>query len=128
MPGRITRGGRLPRRGMRSVSCRGLRQASRKRGKTDGVDAEAIAEAVTRLNMRFVPVNLAKTQAALLDHKSRDFLVRQRTQIIDAIRAHMGEFGIVVAKGFQNIERLIAAARNMPEAAGAAVDMLPGQL
>jgi transposase len=54
--------------------------------------------------------------------------VGQRTQIINAIRAHMGEFGIVVAKGIQNIERLIAAARNVPEAARAAVDMLADQL
>jgi len=99
-----------------------------KRGKTDAVDAEAICEAVTRPTMRFVPVKSAETQAALLDHKTRDFLVRQRTQIINAIRAHMGEFGVVVAKGIQNIERLIAAARNVPDAARAAVDMLADQL
>ncbi|WP_349294829.1 IS110 family transposase (plasmid) [Thioclava sp. 'Guangxiensis'] len=99
-----------------------------KRGKTDAADAEAICEAVTRPTMRFVPVKSAQTQAALLDHKAREFLVRQRTQIINAIRAHIGEFGIVVAKGIQNVDRLIAAARNMPEAARAAVDMLAEQL
>ncbi len=99
-----------------------------KRGKTDAVDAEAICEAVTRPTMRFVPVKSAEIQAALLDHKTRDFLVRQRTQIINAIRAHMGEFGIVVAKGIQNIERLIAAARNVPDAARAAVDIRAEQL
>jgi transposase len=99
-----------------------------KRGKTDAVDAEATCEAVTRPTMRFVPVKSAETQAALLDHKTRDFLVRQRTQIINAIRAHMGEFGIVVAKGIQNIERLIAAAQNVPEAARLALDMLAEQL
>lgn len=99
-----------------------------KRGKTDAVDAEAICEAVTRPTMRFVPVKSAQTQAALLDHKTRDFLVRQRTQIINAIRAHMGEFGIVVAKGIQNVERLIAAAAAVPEAARAALDMLAEQL
>ncbi|MER5174119.1 IS110 family transposase [Thioclava kandeliae] len=99
-----------------------------KRGKTDAADAEAICEAVTRPTMRFVPVKSTQTQAALLDHKARDFLVRQRTQIINAIRAHIGEFGIVVAKGIQNVDRLIATARNMPEAARAAVDMLAEQL
>ena len=66
-----------------------------KRGKTDAVDAEAICEAVTRPTMRFVPVKSADRQAALLDHKARDFLVRQRTQIVNAIRAHLSEFGIV---------------------------------
>lgn len=51
-------------------------------------DAEAICEAVTRPTMRFVPVKSAARQAALLDHKARDFLVRQRTQTVNAIRAH----------------------------------------
>jgi transposase len=63
-----------------------------KRGKTDAADAEAICEAVTRPTMRFVPVKSAERQAALLDHKARDFLVRQRTQTVNAIRAHLGEF------------------------------------
>ena len=53
-----------------------------KRGKTDAADAEAICEAVTRPTMRFVPVKSAERQAALLDHKTRDFLVRQRTQLV----------------------------------------------
>jgi transposase len=57
-----------------------------KRGKTDAADAEAICEAVRRPTMRFVPMKSAERQAALLDHKSREFLVRQRTQIINAIR------------------------------------------
>src|SRR6056297_164378 len=78
-----------------------------KRGKTDAADAEAICEAVTRPTMRFVPVKSAERQAPLLDHKTRDFLVRQRTQLVtpeaclrhDTIRAHLSEFGIVVAKG-----------------------------
>lgn len=78
--------------------------------------------------MRFVPVKLVETQAALLDHKTRDFFVWQRTQIINAIWAHMDEFGVVVEKGTQNIERLIAAARNAPDAARTAVEMLADQL
>ncbi len=99
-----------------------------KRQKNDAADAEAICEAVTRPTMRFVPVKSADTQAALLDHKTRDFLVRQRTQIINAIRAHVGEFGIVVAKGIQNVERLIAVTQDAPEAARPALNMLVDQL
>ena len=99
-----------------------------KRGKTDAIDAEAICEAMTRPTMRFVPVKSADRQAALLDHKARDFLVRQRTQTVNAIRAHLAEFGIVVAKGIHNVDRLLEAACNMPSAARPALDLLVGQL
>jgi transposase len=82
--------------------------------------------------MRFVPVKSAERQAALLDHKTRDFLVRQRTQLVtpeaylrhDTIRAHLSEFGIVVAKGIHNVDRLLEAAKDLPKAARPAVDML----
>lgn len=83
---------------------------------------------MTRPTMRFVPVKSADTLAALLDHKTRDFLVRQRTQIINAIRAHVGEFGIVVGKSIQNVERLIAVTQDAPEAARPALNMLVDQL
>ena len=99
-----------------------------KRGKTDAADAEAICEAVTRRTMRFVPVKSAERQAALLDHKTRDFLVRQRTQLVNTIRAHLSEFGIVVAKGIHNVDRLLAAAGDLPDAARPAVDLLAEQL
>jgi transposase len=99
-----------------------------KRGKTDAADAEAICEAVTRPAMRFAPVKSAGRQAALLDHKARDFLVRQRTQTVNGIRAHLAEFGIVVTKGIHNLDRLLAAARDVPEAALPALDLLAGQL
>lgn len=99
-----------------------------KRGKTDQADAEAICEAVTRPTMRFVPVKSAQRQAALLDHKTRDFLVRQRTQLVNTIRAHLSEFGIVVAKGIHNVDRLLEAAKDLPAAARPAVDMLADQL
>lgn len=98
-----------------------------KRGKTDAVDAEAICEAVTRPTMRFVPVKSAARQAALLDHKAGDFLVRQRTQIVNAIRAHLSEFGTVVAKGVHNVDRLFDAAHDVPDAARPALDVLAGQ-
>lgn len=70
-----------------------------KRGKTDAADAAAICEAVTRPSMRFVPVKSEAATAALVLHRARDFLVGQVTQISNAIRAHMAEFGIVAAKG-----------------------------
>lgn len=99
-----------------------------KRGKTDQADAEAICEAVTRPTMRFVPVKSAERQAALLDHKTRDFLVRQRTQLVNTIRAHLSEFGIVVAKGIHNVDRLLEAATELPAAARPGVDLLADQL
>lgn len=99
-----------------------------KRGKTDAGDAEAICEAVIRPTMRFVPVKPADRQAALLDHGARDVLVRQRTQIANAIRAHSGEFGVVVATGIHDVDRMIKAARDVPHAAVPAFDTLAGQL
>ena len=69
-----------------------------RRGKTDQADAAAICEAVTRPSMRFVPVKSEATQALLLTHKAREFLVRQLTQVTNAIRAHLGEFGIVAVQ------------------------------
>ena len=78
--------------------------------------------------MRFVPVKSAERQAALLDHKTRDFLVRQRTQLVNTIRAHLCEFGIVVAKGIHNVDRLLEAAKDLPATARPAVDMLADQL
>lgn len=70
-----------------------------KRGKTDAADAEAICEAVTRPTMRFVAVKSKEQQAAPMLHKTRDLLVRQRTMLINALRAHLGEYGIVEPKG-----------------------------
>ncbi len=99
-----------------------------KRGKTDAADAEAICEAVTRPTMRFVPVKSAERQVALLNHKTRDFLVRQRTQLVNTIRAHLSEFGIVVAKGIHNVDRLLEASSELPDAARPAIDMLADQL
>jgi len=101
-----------------------------KRGKTDKADAEAICEAVSRPSMRFVPVKSEETQALLLTHKAREFLVRQQTQIVNAMRAHLGEFGIVVPKGIHNVERLIAACdrADLPAPARKALNLLADQL
>lgn len=101
-----------------------------KRGKTDAADAEAICEAVSRPSMRFVPVKSEDTQALLMTHKAREFLVRQQTQIVNAMRAHLGEFGIVVPKGIHNVERLIIACEQaeLPAPARKALSLLADQL
>ena len=70
-----------------------------KRGKNDAVDAEAICEAVTRPNMRFVPIKNTEQQSVLMLHRSRDLLIRQRTMLLNAIRGHLAEFGIITAQG-----------------------------
>ena len=100
-----------------------------KRGKTDAADAGAICEAVIRPNMRFVPLKTEKQQAVLMQHRARDFLVRQLTQLANAIRAHLGEFGIVVPKGVHNMGRLIAEAETagLPPEARMPLDLLAGQ-
>src|SRR4051795_12586842 len=70
-----------------------------KRNKTDARDAEAICEAVTRPTMRFVPIKSVEQQAALALHRTRDLLVRQRTQLVNMIRGLLAEFGIDIPKG-----------------------------
>lgn len=77
-----------------------------KRGKTDAGDDEAISEAVTRPTMRFVPVKSAEQQAALALHRTRDLLVRQRTQLVNMLRGLLAEFGIEMARGLHHALRL----------------------
>lgn len=79
-----------------------------KRSKSDAADAAAICEAVTRPSMRFVPVKTAEQQAALMLHRTRDLLIRQRTQLINALRAHLAEFGLVADKGREGVAELAA--------------------
>ena len=99
-----------------------------KRGKTDAADAAAICEAVTRPTMRFVAVKSEACSSVLVLHRTRDFLVRQRTQIGNAIRAHMTEFGIITAKGAQNVDRLQDQLDRLPQAARLPVSLLFDQL
>ena len=80
-----------------------------KRGKTDAADAEAICEAVTRPTMRFVPVKSAEQQAVLMLHQTRDLLVRQRTALVNALRGHMAELGVVAPQGISRVGDLVAA-------------------
>ncbi len=100
-----------------------------KRGKTDAADAGAICEAVSRPSMRFVPVKTEAQQAVLMMHRARDFLVRQLTQVTNAIRAHLAEFGIVAPKGVHNVGHLLAMAQEaaLPEGARNSVKLLGEQ-
>lgn len=70
-----------------------------KRGKNDAVDAAAVCEAVSRPDMRFVPIKSAENQASLMLHKTRELLVKQRTMSVNALRGHLAEFGVVAARG-----------------------------
>jgi hypothetical protein len=94
-----------------------------KRQKNDMADAEAICEAVTRPSMRFVPVKSPGQQSVMVLHRTRSILVRQRTQLSNAIRGHMSEFGIVAPigrNGLQTLkERVDAGDARVPEEAGA---------
>ena len=79
-----------------------------KRQKNDAADAEAICEAATRPTMRFVAVKSEETQGAAMVFRIRELLIRQRTQAINALRGHLGEFGQVVPQGATNAARLCA--------------------
>src|ERR1700692_1270443 len=90
-----------------------------KRNKNDAADAEAICEAVRRPTMRFVQVKSAEQQSQLMLHRTRDLVMRQRTQVINALRAHMAELGMTAAQGNAGLRELLAII------AGAADEALP---
>lgn len=103
-----------------------------KRGKTDASDAEAICEAVQRPTMRFVPIKSVDQQAALALHRTRDLLVRQRTQLVNMIRAVLAEFGIDIPKGITYalafIRRAVAGeAQEIPQLAARVIGALAEQ-
>ena len=104
-----------------------------KRNKNDAADAEAICEAVRRPTMRFVRVKSAEQQGQLMQHRTRDLLMRQRTQVINALRAHLAELGIVAAQGREGIKELLAIITDegderLPIDARASVIVLAAQL
>ena len=104
-----------------------------KRQKNDATDAEAICEAVTRPNMRFVPTKSAEQQSGLVLHRTRHLLMRQQTSVINAIRAHLAEFGIVAPVGRNGVEDLLRIVADpsderLPELARACVAALGSQL
>jgi transposase len=79
-----------------------------RRQKNDAADAAAICEAVTRPSMRFVPIKSPEQQAALAVHRTRDLLIGQRTQLINALRAHLAELGLVAEQGRDGFAKLVA--------------------
>lgn len=99
-----------------------------KRQKNDAADAEAICEAAQRPTMRFVAPKSEQTQAAALVFRARDLLVKQRTQIINALRGHLAEFGLVVAKGPAHVSQLVRTVADpeepIPEIARPVLQML----
>jgi len=101
-----------------------------KRNKTDAADAEAIAEALTRPTMRFVPVKSVDQQSMLMLHRVRELLVRQRTMLATALRAHLAEFGIIAPQGIHRIQKLAAQVHDpaVPPPAREALKLLVAQL
>ncbi len=104
-----------------------------KRQKNDAADAEAICEAVTRPSMRFVPIKSPEQQSVMVAHRTRSILTRQRTQLANAIRGHMSEFGLVAPIGRNGLEVLIAMIADVgddrvPKEARACLLMLVAQL
>jgi transposase len=104
-----------------------------KRNKNDAADAEAICEAVRRPTMRFVQVKSAEQQAQLMQHRARDLLMHQRTQLINAMRSHLAELGIIAPQGREGVKELLAIISNednkhLPNDARASLIVLAAQL
>ncbi len=104
-----------------------------KTNKNDASDAEAICEALTRPTMRYAAVKSAEQQSVLMLHRARELLVRQRTMLLNALRGHCGEFGIVVAQGASKVSVLIEMIEDpeddrLPALAREALGSLVGQL
>ena len=104
-----------------------------KRQKNDATDAEAICEAVTRANMRFVETKTPEQQSCLMLHRTRHLLIRQQTAVINAIRAHLAEFGIVAPLGRLGVEALLGVVadpkdQRVPEVARVCLAALGAQL
>ncbi len=104
-----------------------------KRQKNDATDAEAICEAVTRANMRFVATKTPEQQSGLMLHRTRHLFIRQQTAVINVIRAHLAEFGIVAPVGRKGVEELLdvvadPADKRVPAIARACLAALGAQL
>jgi transposase len=104
-----------------------------KRQKNDAADAEAICEAVSRANMRFVATKTPEQQSCLMLHRTRHLIIRQQTAVINAIRAHLAEFGIVAPVGRNGVEDLLKVVadpsdKRVPEIAHACLASLGAQL
>ena len=120
---------RGPRRHVLAVLC----TSRRPRHKNDATDAEAICEAVTRANMRFVSTKTPEQQSGLLLHRTRHLFIRQQTAVINAIRAHLAEFGIIAPVGRHGVEELLNVVadpndKRVPEIARACLSAFGSQL
>jgi transposase len=100
------------------------------RGKNDAADAAAICEAAARPGMRFVPIKSVEQQAMLVLLKTRELLVRQRSMSVNAMRGHLAEFGVVAAKGIEQVARLVAMAKaaELPEPVQTMIAILQRQI
>src|SRR6266511_3291975 len=101
--------------------------------KNDAADAEAICEAVTRANMRFVPTKTSEQQSCLMLHRTRHLFIRQQTAVINSIRAYLAEFGIVAPVGRKGVTELLhivadPSDKRVPEVARACLAALGSQL
>jgi transposase len=104
-----------------------------KRNKNDAADAEAICEAVKRPSMQFVPVKTAEQQSVLTMHRGRALLIRQRTMLVNALRAHLAEFGIIAPLGLRKLDELFAVIENdedtrVPDAARQVLRIIAEQI
>ena len=104
-----------------------------KRGKSDALDAEGICEAVTRPTMRYVAVKGPEQQAVLMLHRTRDLLVRQRTMLVNALRGHLAEYGIIAPQGLPSVPKLMelaerARSTTLPELAWRCIGLILAQL
>jgi transposase len=104
-----------------------------KRGKSDALDAEGICEAVTRPTMRFVTIKSPEQQAVLMLHRARDLLVRQRTMLVNALRGHLAEYGIIAPQGLAGVPKLMELAEKargaaLPELAWRCIRLIIAQL
>jgi transposase len=104
-----------------------------KRQKNDAADAEAICEAVMRPTMRFVETKTPEQQSCLMLHRTRHLFIRQQTAVINSIRAHLAEFGIVAPVGRNGVEQLLEVVADprderVPEVARACLAALGAQL
>src|SRR5215468_4457055 len=104
-----------------------------KRQRNDATDAEAICEAATRPNMRFVPTKTPEQQSCLMLHRTRHLFIRQQTSVINAIRAHLAELGIVAPVGRNGVEELLGVIadpsdKRVPEIARACLAALGAHL
>jgi len=104
-----------------------------KRNKNDLADAEAICEAVKRPSMRFVPVKTVEQQSALMMHRARDLLIRQRTMLVNALRGHLAELGLIQAQGLHRVAGLTAIVKDdtderVPAMARQVLKVIAGQI